>query len=633
MIRPAILALLLALALPATAPAQGASTEAPWTAQRTAAGIALELELGGVPGGAAEGPVAHATARLRLDLHDTSGAPLDGAEPAAWMRRRHGNGPEACGEQVARYLSGDLFSRADVDWNVYYILTLNHDATISVVDPLFGFGGSRALALVLLESPGADWVLVEGATGGRLFVSQPEAGKVAVVRTDTWEVERQLEVGPGVGRLRLQDDGAFVWALYPGGLVALETSRGELAGELSLAAPGSDFVLGPEDATTAYVLEPALGGVEVLDLATRRSLGRVATGTAPRTLAASPLSGAVWVGHRDGRLAAVDLGPGGPRLRQQLDTGLAIHSLRFAPGGRLGFVLAPEANTLAILDTARGRIVQQGPMAGAPDQVNFSDELAYVRDRRSEQVLMVPLDTAGIEGTPLQAADFPGGSLPPSPSPLDPPVLAPSFARAPGASAMVVANPRDTAIYFYKEGMAAPMGHFTNQGRRPLAVLVVDRSLRGTGPGVYETFARLEGPGTYDLAVFLDAPRLVECFTVEVASEEATEEIAPPRLRLAAGGVELLPGGGVELELEGEARPGRPWPERLVLLANRVAGGWHRRLVAERVDGTDEVPRFKVRIVPGPPGEYLVWSEVGSPGPPLLRLRVPQRSTAPGAAP
>ena len=46
-------------------------------------------------------------------------------------------------------------------------------------------------------------------------------------------------------------------------------------------------------------------------------------------------------------------------------------------------------------------------------------------------------------------------------------------------------------VYYYKEGMAAPMGSFSNYGRRPRAVRVVDRSLREQSPGIYRTEARL----------------------------------------------------------------------------------------------------------------------------------------------
>ena len=88
--------------------------------------------------------------------------------------------------------------------------------------------------------------------------------------------------------------------------------------------------------------------------------------------------------------------------------------------------------------------------------------------------------------------------------------------KAPGASAVLVANPADRMIYYYKEGMAAPMGSFRTHDREPLAVQVVDRSLRERRPGVYETTVRLVRPGDYDIAMFLDAPQLIHCFPLSV---------------------------------------------------------------------------------------------------------------------
>ena len=48
-------------------------------------------------------------------------------------------------KQIQRYRSGSVFDRPLVDLNVYYVVTLNDDATLGVVDPLFGFGGSKQL--------------------------------------------------------------------------------------------------------------------------------------------------------------------------------------------------------------------------------------------------------------------------------------------------------------------------------------------------------------------------------------------------------------------------------------------------------------------------------------------------------
>src|SRR5262245_19490567 len=79
---------------------------------------------------------------FRFAIRDaTSGAPLPGAKPAAWMDLRHTGQPDTnCRTRVQELLSGSIFRRAELDLNVFYVLAMNQDATITVVDPLFGFG-------------------------------------------------------------------------------------------------------------------------------------------------------------------------------------------------------------------------------------------------------------------------------------------------------------------------------------------------------------------------------------------------------------------------------------------------------------------------------------------------------------
>ncbi len=80
---------------------------------------------------------------------------------------------------------------------------------------------------------------------------------------------------------------------------------------------------------------------------------------------------------------------------------------------------------------------------------------------------------------------------------------------------MLVANPADRVIYYYSEGMAAPMGSFQNYRRNPRALMVVDRSLREVTSGVYSTTTKLPKSGIYDVAFLLDSPRITHCFNAE----------------------------------------------------------------------------------------------------------------------
>ena len=79
------------------------------------------------------------------------------------------------------------------------------------------------------------------------------------------------------------------------------------------------------------------------------------------------------------------------------------------PGGRLAFVVHPAKNQVHILDSASNRIVQTADVEAEPDQVAFSEELAYVRHRGSEIVLMIPLKAVGEPGRPVPLVDFTGG--------------------------------------------------------------------------------------------------------------------------------------------------------------------------------------------------------------------------------
>ncbi len=95
---------------------------------------------------------------VRFAIRDTAtDTPLAGVYPADLMAlRAEGEKVVAhrCTDKLSTFLSGSIFSAAELDLNVYYVLALNNDASITVVDPLFGFGGTKLLAMVSLESPG-----------------------------------------------------------------------------------------------------------------------------------------------------------------------------------------------------------------------------------------------------------------------------------------------------------------------------------------------------------------------------------------------------------------------------------------------------------------------------------------------
>ena len=457
---------------------------------------------------------------FRVDLRDaTSGTPYSRVYPVAWVdARSHGSvtGIDACKDR-ARVLLGDSpLNVAALDLNVYHVIVLNRDATLSVIDPRFSYGGSRLLALVELPSPAADWALT--ADQRELLVSLPESGRVAVVDTSSYRVTAEIEVGPRPTRAVLQPDGGYLWVAVDevgadsGVSVVSVAERKKVAG-LRLGAGRHHIVLS-DDSRVAFVTSEAARTVSVVDVATLAVRETLALPAAPTGIDYSTAARSAYVTCANGTIVAVDGATPRGKPTAQMTTAPGLAGIAFAPRGRLGIAFDTEHDQIYVVDPAQNRIVQSGGVENGPDQISFSDTLAFLRHRGSETVLMVPLDQIGQPGQRIPVADFPAGQHAPGPAPL-----ARSMQRAPGAAAMLVANPNDKAVYYYKEGMAAPMGSFEGYGHAPVAVLAIDRSLRERTPGVYETLARFKEPGSYDVLVLLDAPRLLHCFPIEIAPQ------------------------------------------------------------------------------------------------------------------
>ncbi len=460
---------------------------------------------------------------FRFQITDTTSAtPLSGVFPAAWMDFRPvGDQPtdaKTCKEKVEAFVGGSLLTPPELDLNTYYVLALNNDATISVVDPLFGYGTTKLLAMLFLESRGEDWALTPDQS--TLFVSMPRLNKVAVADTALWKVVKSLDVCAGPSRTVLQPDGRFLWVGCdassqhgkPSGVAVVDARRHSLVAEIPTGEGHHEIAFSPDD-RYAFVTNKEDGTLSVIDIRKLEKVRDVEVGGKPVSLDYSPVSQAVYVAEPvSGTVVVVDGEAHRQAARIKLDPGLT--EIRFDPTGRWGFVVNGERDSLAIVDASVNRVIQSADLQKSPDQVAFSDELAYVRHRDSELVLMIPLDQIGKEGAPVPVIDFPGGQTPFGQGAAA--SLADSIVQAPGANAVLVANPVDRVIYYYREGMAAPMGQFQNYGRQPRAVLAVDRSLSEKSPGSYETTASLRQPGLYDVVFFLDSPRTIHCFPVRV---------------------------------------------------------------------------------------------------------------------
>ena len=348
---------------------------------------------------------------------------------------------------------------------------MNDDASIELpsLTLLFGFGNTRLLALVPLKGNAEDWALSENQD--RLYIATPSLDRITVVDTSRWAEVASIAPVRRASRLALQPDGHYLWAAYGEpvsecGVAVIETERSKLVCSVPTGR-GAHEIAFDRDGLHAFVANRDDGTVSVIDTRALKKVVDIPTGKGPQSIAYSPASHMLYTTHEgDGTIAVVD--PTSFSVVQRIQAESGLGQIRFAPGGRLGFAVNPRANLVHIIDAAKDRVVQTADTDLEPDGVSFAGRLAYVHHRATATVRVIPIDALGGEGKPVAVVDFPGGQNAPNARGAIP-SLAATIVPASGENAVLVANPPDKTIYFYKEGMAAPMGSFSNYNRMLLA--------------------------------------------------------------------------------------------------------------------------------------------------------------------
>jgi len=469
-------------------------------------------------------------ANVRFTIKDkATGTPLSGVKPSVWLTQRgeKETDEKLCREKVQSFLQGSLRSRPDVDLNTYYLLALNQEANISVIDPLLGFGTSKLLTLVMLKGPGEDWA--QKPSDDKLFVSMPQVNQVSVVDTGTWKILANIDTGLKPTRVRLQPDERYLWVGNDGdeqsGVTVIDTTTLKVVARIA-TGKGHHEVDFSSDNRFAFVTNQVDGTLSVIDIQKLKKIKDVKTGSAANSLTFSALGNALYVVNSvDGIITVVDTRS--HKVATRIQTKPGIKSVRFTPGGRWGFVPNPTENVVYVFDGSTNRLAHTISIENGPDQVVFTDTFAHIRSNGSTEVSMVRLVT--LEGEP-DIAKFPGGQNAPADAGIE--ASADVIVPAPEGGSVLVANPADRVIYYYSEGMAAPMGSFQNYRRKPRGLMVVDRSLREITTGVYVATTRLPKSGIYDVAFLLDSPRITHCFNAEAKPNPDVRREKPIAVRI-----------------------------------------------------------------------------------------------------
>lgn len=566
---------------------------------------------------------AETTVRFRVE--DVDGHPVTGLRPFAWISTREGeSAPDeaACRRLVGSFTAGMLSARPAADLNAYLVLAMNHDNTISVINPQVAFSRTKLEHLVTLGGYPVDWTL---GPRGRVFLTVPSANRVSVVDTQRFLVAANVVVGRKPVRVALHPDGRTLWVGNDGDgtVTVVDGERNVATATVQVGAGHHEFAFTGEG--DVWVTSSGSAEAVAIDPRTREVVARVNVGDGAIDAAWSGAANAILLANgRTGELVVVD----GTSRREVERVRLApgIHAAHVDPTGRWVFVVNPATATVTILDASdTSRRHEIGGLV-RPDTVVFTPRQAYIRDAGSARVQLLELASLERDAPPAKG-DIRIGQAAPSAS-RDLGIIAPA-AAAPDGGGVIFANPADKALFFYAEGMMAPMGTHANYTREPRGVLLLDRTLREVEPGIYGTTVPLRGRGPFDVAFVLESPRIVECLAWDpgdVGSEDETPHTAV-RMTVEDEGTQLQSRRPATIRFRLSDPSGPIHAHEVRALVFREPGTWQARPAVRRTGAGF----FAVEFVPPEPGRYRLLIGVDGRGAPLGTLAPLPLAIAPPA--
>jgi YVTN family beta-propeller protein len=468
-----------------------------------------------------------------------TGTPVKGIYPAVWLDiAKPWDQPDlesevSCKDRVQLYMQGLVGVRPLVDLNSYFVLVMNQDSTVSVIDPIIGVAGiTKLYASINLIAPGAEWAKTRDEKF--IFISMPTKDQVALVDLTTFKVISNIDAGDIPVRVALQPDEKYLWVANnhgeadKGGVSIIDVDTQQKIGFIATGAGHHELTFS-HDSRFAYVSNRDKGSITVIDTASLEQVKTVAVGEQVIGIAYSQKSESLYASDGEsGQISVIDKNTHSIKKRIKLKTG--VGPIGVTQQGRWMIAANSHEDEVYAIDVATNELVHTVPVGRKPYQLAFSRAFVYVRSMGTERVSMIEINHLNnMDKVPVPS--FQAGPNAPGKTPdLS---LASAISEAPGEAAVLVVSPSDNTVYYYMEGMNAPMGNFRNYGHRPRAVQVADRTLREEKDGLYHAKVRIPAAGTYDVAFLMESPSLIHCFSMNAERD--------PGLHLnAAAGIEFL---------------------------------------------------------------------------------------------
>src|SRR5207253_10978160 len=212
--------------------------------------------------------------------------------------------------RVEMFLKGRVGARPLLDLTRYFLLVLNKDASLTVIDPSDSVDTTGTPMQIELKQPPMDWI--SSGDNKRVFVSMPAAGQIAVIDAEQFQVTGNVAAGVEPLRVALQPDERLLWVgndthdAGSSGVTVIDSYSLKPLAQLATGV-GHHEIAFSKDSYYAFVSNGESGTLSVIDIATLKLLRQINTGSHPLSVAYSALSEAVYVADgKDGSISVID---------------------------------------------------------------------------------------------------------------------------------------------------------------------------------------------------------------------------------------------------------------------------------------------------------------------------------------
>lgn len=481
-------------------------------------GVSMNVRIDAIDEHAPASPQVGQLVRLSLDgkrLADDQA--LSNWRIGAWLDRETdalSGAVPICGQRIGRYLSGNLVERPLLDLTGYFVLTLDAESSISVLDPSVSFSGRSSLYHAMkLEGKGFDWI--KTSDDMRLFVALPAEKKLAIVDLQTLTIRDHLTLPGQPTRVVLQPDERLLWVSMTGtepqdnAVEVIDTLHDKSVARIPLSAGYHEMVFSA-DGRHAFISNRQSQSLTIVDAAALKIVREVDLGFEPISLMFADQSALLWVVNaKAGKIHRFDV-KGNPIDHWVLEPGLG--PIKLTPDGRHALMVNPSQHLIHVVDVATAKDKHRITLSGQPYDILFSAQYAYIRTLHNEQIGLLSLTSLDGEQPILKLVPAGAGGL----AAMHNLPRASSMALTLDRSGAFFATPSERTLYHYMEGMNSPSSGLKTFGHTPLAAMVVQRGLREINPGRYSAVIRLPASKRLVVALATETPVLRECLGLAV---------------------------------------------------------------------------------------------------------------------